>query len=72
MSLKAFHVVFIAISTLLAFGFAAWSYLVYLSKHEGHYLIVMILSLLFGAALIAYGNWFLKKLKAGIGGSRTF
>ena len=26
MSLKAFHIVFVVVSTLLAFGFAAWSF----------------------------------------------
>ncbi len=66
MSLKTFHIVFVAISTLLAVGFGAWAIRDYLRHDELASLLIGVGSLLGGAALIGYGRWFVHKLK-GIG-----
>jgi hypothetical protein len=63
MSLKAFHVLFIAASSLLAFYFALWC----LSgppagAAEGR-LLAGLASLAAGVGLVGYEAWFLKKMK---------
>lgn len=63
MSLKAFHIFFIGLSVLLAFGFGAWSVHVHLTRGSALYLAMGGLSLVLGAVLIAYGVRFLEKLK---------
>jgi hypothetical protein len=63
MSLKAFHIVFVAASTLLAFGFGAWELQNYFAVGERQSLWFGVLSLLAGIALIWYGKIVLKKLK---------
>ena len=63
MSLKAFHIVFIAASILLAFGFGAWSFREY-SNNDGVWNLVFgIGSTAAGVALIFYGKVILRKLK---------
>ena len=63
MSLKAFHLVFIMASILLAFGFAAWS-IVHYSEHRLFVdLVYAAGSLLAGVAMIRYSKFVLKKLK---------
>jgi hypothetical protein len=63
MSLKAFHVVFIAASILLAFGFAAWCFMQYAETRRSPELIFGISSAAAGVGLIAYGKYVLRKLK---------
>ena len=63
MSLKAFHVVFVAASILLAFGFGIWSLVSYRDESRTLDLVFGIGSLLAGVALIIYGGFVLKKLK---------
>jgi len=63
MSLKAFHIIFIAASTLLAFGFGAWELQNYFAAKENQSLWFGIVSLLVGIALLWYGKVVLKKLK---------
>ncbi len=63
MSLKAFHIVFVTVSSLLSFGFGAWSVNQYLTSGGTASLVYGIISLLAGIALIIYGVIFLKKLK---------
>lgn len=63
MSLKTFHVVFIAVSVLTAFGFATWLLDGYLKSHATGQLIGGFLSVLVGVGLIVYGIRFLRKLK---------
>lgn len=63
MSLKAFHIVFIIVSTLLAFGLAAWACVSYSHTSRLADLGLGIGSLLAGVALLFYGKYFLKKLK---------
>jgi hypothetical protein len=55
MSLKAFHILFILLSILLAMGCAAWSYLNKTSSDFG------VASAIVAASLVIYGIWFLKK-----------
>ena len=64
MSLKAFHVIFITASSVLAFGFGAWL----LSGYRGpdgttSDLLFGITSLAVGVGLLVYERFFLKKLK---------
>jgi hypothetical protein len=64
MSLKAFHIIFITASTILAFGFGAWSLIEYFTLKSGALdLILGSASVGAGFALIVYGKYFLKKLK---------
>ncbi len=63
MSLKAFHIVFVAASTLLAFGVGGWELKAYFDTEEKQALILGIGSLVAGVALIWYGKVVLKKLK---------
>ena len=63
MSLKAFHIVFIAASIVLALGFAGWSFSSYFRNHQTLDLVFGLVSLAAGAALVIYGKFVLKKLK---------
>ncbi|HYS09947.1 MAG TPA: hypothetical protein VEP66_14460 [Myxococcales bacterium] len=63
MSLKAFHVFFVALSVLCALGFGAWSLVDYERTGRGGILALGILGFAAAAALIWYGLWFLRKLK---------
>ena len=63
MSLKAFHILFITISTLLAIGFGVWSLRAYQAAQQTLDLAFGIGSLLGAVALMVYGRYFLKKLK---------
>jgi hypothetical protein len=63
MSLKAFHVVFVCASILLAFGFGAWSYSAYKDQGKTVDLIYAIGSTLAGIALVIYFKIVLRKLK---------
>ena len=64
MSLKAFHLVFIAASILLALGFAGWSLMNYYSAQGRRLdLVLAIASAVVAVALVFYERYFLKKLK---------
>ena len=63
MSLKAFHVFFITVSTILALCFGGWSIMEYRRVDGAGNLVLAVLSFVFAAALIVYGKWFLEKLK---------
>jgi len=63
MSLKAFHVVFVALSTALAVTVGVWA-----ARHATHgggggYWALAVGSVAAGVALIVYGVWFLRKTK---------
>jgi hypothetical protein len=62
MSLKAFHVVFVTASVLLAFGFAAWCVRGVADPSTGR-LAAGAASILVGVGLIVYEAWFLKKTR---------
>ncbi len=63
MSLKAFHILFITVSVLLALGFSIWG--IYDYRTEGNWVSLALAagSLLCGVVLVVYGRWFLRKLK---------
>ncbi len=63
MSLKAFHIVFVTASILLAFGFGVWSLLDYRDHGKTAELIGGIVSIVVGLALIFYARAILRKLK---------
>jgi len=64
MSLKAFHILFVTVSSLLALGFGVWSLNNYFGgSHAVADLAMGAGSLLAGVALVVYGKYFLKKLK---------
>lgn len=59
MSLKAFHIFFIAVSTLTAFGFGVWIFL----QRDGIHITYGVLSLVAGVSLIVYGVKVFQKFK---------
>lgn len=63
MSLKAFHILFVTASILLAAGFGGWAVRTY--RHDGGVvnLIMAVASFAVAAILLVYGRWFLDKLK---------
>ncbi|RMH23036.1 MAG: hypothetical protein D6696_01810 [Acidobacteria bacterium] len=64
MSLKAFHVVFVVVATLLMTGFGVWSLRHATGDGAGtSYLVMGGLALVAAIALVVYGVWFLKKTK---------
>jgi hypothetical protein len=63
MSLKAFHIFFVAVSVLMAFGFAAWCFVDFAERHHALYNLWGALSVGAGVSLIFYGKYVLKKLK---------
>ena len=63
MSLKAFHIIFVIFSTLLALAIGAWCIWVDLVEGAPIYLAGAISSFLVAVALIVYGVWFYRKMK---------
>ena len=63
MTLKGFHIVFIAFSTLLALGCGVWCIWVNLVAGAPVYLAGAVCSFAAAAALIVYGIWFYRKMK---------
>lgn len=63
MSLKAFHLVFIIASILLAFGFAAWALVNRAKTGEQSLLWYGIGSAAAGVVLVGYFAYVLKKLR---------
>lgn len=59
MSLKAFHVVFVTMATLLAMGVGVWC----LRVQEAGYVPLGVVSMAAAAGLVVYGVWFLRKMK---------
>lgn len=63
MSLKAFHIVFIVFSTLLALLLGVWCVWVNLVEGSSIYLGGAIASFAVALALVIYGVWFYRKMK---------
>ena len=63
MSLKIFHVVFIALSVVLSAGMGAWGMQSYLADGSMQGLVLGVLFFVTGAVLLIYGIRFWKKMK---------
>ena len=63
MSLRAFHIVFVVVSTALAFFVGVWAVGHYSQYGASSALAIGVLSLGLGLGLVAYGFWFLRKVK---------
>lgn len=63
MSLKAFHLVFIVFSTLLAVGLGTWCVWVNLVEGNSMYLGGAVASFISAAVFVVYGIWFYRKMK---------
>ena len=63
MSLKAFHILFVLISTVGAFAFGGWAIQDYKRSEEFASAVIGGVSIFSGVAMFVYGIWFLKKLK---------
>jgi hypothetical protein len=63
MSLRAFHLFFIALSVVLAAFVAAWATSEYRARHELAYAIGALASIVAAGGLIAYGAAFQRKTK---------
>lgn len=63
MSLKAFHIFFIIVSTLCAFGFAAWLLLNDTASLSFLSILEAVAACACGVALMVYGIRFLRKFK---------
>ncbi len=63
MSLKGFHIVFIAFSTLLALGCGGWCVWIDLVEGAPIYLAGAVASFLCAVVLVIYGVWFYRKMK---------
>jgi hypothetical protein len=62
-SLKSFHLLFIAASTLLAFGFTAWCLAAGEAPSTTGRIVAGAASAAFGLGLVGYEAWFLKKMR---------
>lgn len=63
MSLKAFHVFFVAVAILLALSFGVWGVRDFQANGDRTSLLLGIASFASSLILAIYGHWFLKKLK---------
>ena len=65
MSLKAIHILFITLSTLLTLGFGGWCLNSYLEENKTSYMVLGIISFVAAVTLAGYGRWFIRKLRRG-------
>ncbi len=63
MSLKAFHIVFIILSTALAVGLGVWATRDFTQSGSWVHLCLGVGSFIGSIVLVYYGVWFLRKLK---------
>ena len=63
MSLKAVHVFFVTVATLIAAFFGLWSAQQYNATGSGGDLLLLVLAAAAALSLPVYGVWFLKKMK---------
>lgn len=63
MSLRAFHLLFVALSVVLAAFFAAWAAGQYRLEHEPGYVVLGVLALACGGGLATYGTIFQRKTR---------
>jgi hypothetical protein len=63
MSLRAFHLLFIAVSVMLAAFVAMWAYNEYRTLHDGSYIAACAASVTTGVGLAIYGAAFQRKTR---------
>lgn len=63
MSLRMFHLLFIALSVVLTAFFAAWAVGQYRAAHDVGYAITAVVSLVSGIGLVVYGAAFQRKTR---------
>lgn len=63
MSLRAFHLVFVALSVILTAFFAAWAAGQYRVEHQPGYVVAAAVALAAGAGLALYGAAFQRKTR---------
>lgn len=63
MGLRAFHLLFISVSVMLAAFSAAWAVGQYRSVHEVSYAVTSVAALLSGVGLACYGAAFQRKTR---------
>jgi hypothetical protein len=63
MSLKAFHLFFIAVSIVLAAFVAAWATGQYRALHDASYLVTAIICAAAGGGLVLYATRFQRKAR---------
>jgi hypothetical protein len=63
MSLKTFHIVFVASSVLMTLVISAWCFFNYSNSQSAGDLAWAFVCLFAAAILVGYGRYFLKKLK---------
>ncbi len=63
MSLKAFHIVFVAASVVLMAFLSGWSLMAYQETHSTEYLVWSLCAASSVVGLVIYGRFFLRKLR---------
>jgi predicted Co/Zn/Cd cation transporter (cation efflux family) len=63
MSLKAFHLLFIILSVVLAAFVAAWAVGQYRLEHQATYLVTAVLALAASGSLVWYASLFRRKTR---------
>ncbi len=63
MSLKAFHILFVSVSVVLAVGFGFWGIREFRTRADSTALTLGVASFAAAVALLIYGRWFLRKLR---------
>ena len=64
MSLKAFHIIFVVLTTVVSLFISAWSFVQYFSEErETSDLLMGIGGVLTTCVLLVYGRYILKKLR---------
>ena len=63
MSLRAFHLLFIALSVALAGFVAAWAAGQYRAAHDASYAVAAVAAIAGAAGLAVYGRMFLRKTR---------
>ncbi len=64
MNLKSFHIFFVTVSTLMSFGFGGWCWRYADANQSTGFRVLAAASFVVGVALIFYGFWFWKKIRA--------
>ena len=63
MSLKAFHIVFVAASVVLMAFLSGWSFLSYQETRSSEYLVWSLCAACSVVGLLVYGRFFIRKLR---------